>query len=571
MKKTKSLLFAIACILSLAVSAQERSETEMLSIAQSKLNIVSAKAMTPGQANETAVQKLESGDTYNIYGANEQGFVIISKDKRFAPVLAYSNSNYSKDRMPCGFKLWLAAVNNAMSSTDGITDMQKTTSFNGGSVESFVKTQWGQGSPYNDKAPKDGGQETPSGCVATAMAQVLKYYQYPTQGKGSGYYTVGASTTRVPQAISSVYDWENMTNTYGVTSTDVQKEAVATLMNDAAVATHMNFASSGSGAISSDAALGFATNFSYDSLSMHFYNRDYYTDDEWNDMMYSELAQQKPIFFAASDKQYGGHAYVLDGYDSDGKVHVNWGWDGTADGYYDLNAMNPTGILGYNMTYAFNYNQRMLVGMKCQEQPDADESYMSQIVGDSIFTCISQMRRSLNVGVDAIYNMSFLTFRGTVSVYVENTETGEIAFKQELFNTSSASVGPLASNYGWGLGSKFFMMSSIKEGTYKVYLVSQAIQEDTPQMVRYPGGQYYYIIEVASDGKITISDAQQPTTGIRNLTTSDSNSDANVRVFDATGRLIHSANAATFNIDNVPSRGLLIIKQGASVKKIMKK
>ena len=179
----------------------------------------------------------------------------------------------------------------------------------------FVKTQWGQGAPYNLLTPELNGKHTPTGCVATAMAQVMKYYNYPAQGKGKGYYTTTENSTRVTEQIKGEYQWGLMMDKYNASATDEQKLAVATLMKDAGLSTNMTYGSGGSAASEIVAAHGMAYNFRYDSLALKAYERDFFDRTEWLETVYSQLEAKKPLLYVGASGT-NGHAFILDGIES---------------------------------------------------------------------------------------------------------------------------------------------------------------------------------------------------------------------------------------------------------------
>ena len=282
-----------------------------------------AGLVVPRQLNRVLSEK-----SYCIYEATGIGFVVVSRDEAFAPVLGISYSPYQYENMPDGFKWWLTSISERMEGGKMPLTLSVTPRDN------FVSTTWGQGDPYNGLCPKIGSSRPPTGCMATGMAQILNYYNFPAQGKGMGTYTVGGETKTV--SINKEYRWDRMEDSYTSSSSMLNKVAVQYLMADAGAAANMTYSMSGSSAYLYDAAGAMAENFQYDSLSLHYLNRNFYSDAEWLDFVYNELSQSHPILYGAQDKSYGGHAFVLSGIDAEGKVYVNWGWDGSGDGYYDI-------------------------------------------------------------------------------------------------------------------------------------------------------------------------------------------------------------------------------------------
>lgn len=169
-------LSVMVCVSSMAV---ERSDSEMQHIAQTLLLGSLAKG-----SNMPKVQKIKSTDLFNIYGIKGVGFVVVSRDDAYGEVLGYSSTTFNETTMPGGLKWWLMATEKTMlaQKSKGITPFRATYA----PVEQMVHTTWGQDTPYNDKCPKLDGKLTLTGCVATAMSQIMNYFKYPEKGTGRG-------------------------------------------------------------------------------------------------------------------------------------------------------------------------------------------------------------------------------------------------------------------------------------------------------------------------------------------------------------------------------------------------
>ena len=239
---------------------------------------------------------------------------------------------------------------------------------------------WDQDEPYNRLCPDitvDGKKEKcATGCAATAMAQVMKYYEWPKQGTGSHSYTSkGDEPVELEADFSkSVYDWDNMLNNYKEGEhNDVQANAVAKLMSDVGIAVDMNYGPT-SYAFGTTPPAALATYFGYNKGFQHC-KRAYYNYAEWNNLLKKELAESRPLCFSARDMYIDdGHEFVLDGYDEDGKYHVNWGWGGLSNGYFDINLLDPDLQGTGGSTYNFPGEQD--VNIKCF--PDKDGTSVAQ-------------------------------------------------------------------------------------------------------------------------------------------------------------------------------------------------
>jgi hypothetical protein len=236
--------------------------------------------------------------------------------------------------------------------------------------------KWNQGSPYNLQCPtvptgygiSNEGEQSVTGCVATAMAQIMKYHEWPVQGnlshsyipsgwKNKGY-TAPALSADFAQ---TTYNWANMTPTYNASSTQAQQDAVATLMYHCGVSVDMNY-NVESGAVSAAVLIALRTYFDYD-LGMNYVLRDFYSASEWKDLLKTELNVGRPVFYHGNSSG-GGHAFVCDGYDSNDLFHMNWGWGGSSNGYFELSALNPSTLGIGGGSGGYNNGQGMLTGIR---------------------------------------------------------------------------------------------------------------------------------------------------------------------------------------------------------------
>ena len=230
-------------------------------------------------------------------------------------------------------------------------------------VEPLLQTRWGQGEPYNRLCPTTAdGERCATGCVATSMAQVLCYHQSPehcTGGRQTIYYPKG-DTDGTPVSVdfdTVVPDWANMRPDYTNGYSETEALAVARLMLACGVAADMGYdvpSRGGSGALHVLAQAGLNRHFGYSSR--YTARGEGISDERWMNIIYSELAERRPVIYGGQGVQ-GGHSFVLHGYREDGLVYINWGWEGDADGYYDLELLNPK-------TYSFADSQEMIYNIK---------------------------------------------------------------------------------------------------------------------------------------------------------------------------------------------------------------
>ena len=288
----------------------------------------------------------------NVYVfTTANSFVILAADDCERPVLGYSlNGGFDLENMPENKAAWIQeysdgiryAIDHQMrASTEvlqlwndlaaGRPDAGRAVTV----VSPLVQTQWNQGNPYNLLCPSS----SVTGCVATAMAQVMKYWNYPEHGIGSHSYVHYNYGELSADFQSTTYDWTNMLNSYSGSSTQTQKMAVATLMYHCGVSVDMDYSPSGSGAVTAQVADALKTYFNYSTQTQH-HSRSEYDDDTWVAMLKADLDLNRPIQYHGSGSG-GGHSFVFDGYNSSNYFHVNWGWGGYCDEYYQVSNLNP--------------------------------------------------------------------------------------------------------------------------------------------------------------------------------------------------------------------------------------
>ncbi|MCR4602620.1 MAG: C10 family peptidase [Prevotella sp.] len=346
------------------IYAVPRSLEQMKTAARQAINQqLIARHLAPSNA---PLKVLKSVEQVSVIGNDDSGFAVIAADDLLPAVLGVSTARYSYGKNP-NFEWWFkATAETARNMVKNNAPMRITTPDPAKYPEEvlpMVTTKWYQTEPYNNMCPTfSGTTKCLTGCVATAMAQVLNYHETPEHG-------VGARTIYYPQrntngeAVTAnfeedYYDWLNMRDIYveGEYSEE-EANAVALLMRDCGVAADMQYGgpSEGSGAYSTDAADGLRKYFGFeDALCLM---RDDYDEPEWMDIIYSELNENGPVYYGGSSYFSGGHAFLFDGYNAEGMVSVNWGWAGQDDGYFYVNHLEPSGS-------SFNMGQDMIVGIK---------------------------------------------------------------------------------------------------------------------------------------------------------------------------------------------------------------
>lgn len=299
--------------------------------------------------------------------SGSEGFLLLSADDTTAPLIGYSETNpFQTEEQPENLRSWLSNCVEGISQarkTGVVTTTVSTRAGERDAIEPMIATRWDQTNPYNNECPTIEGRRCVTGCVATAMAQVMNYWQYPATGRGSVTYTPETMEEELSLDFSTIeFDWASMQTTYRGGASETAKRAVALLMKACGYSVKMRYSPFESGAYSRDIANAFTSYFGYDQGIQHVDRSGYQTQEEWNSMIYNELANVGPVIYNGLSA-YGAHCFICDGYDGAGLFHINWGWGGTSDGYFLLNELTP-GEVGTGGHYGgYNMNQTAVTGI----------------------------------------------------------------------------------------------------------------------------------------------------------------------------------------------------------------
>lgn len=341
-----------------------------------KLNRIS-EHFFPGSCTMTLVG--EHGEMMLYKPLAAPGFLLLSTDDCVRPVLAYSyTGNFDLENMPESVRQWLGGYERSIAASvavgeeatpEVVADWQRWLEGNPKSNDNYVEplltTRWSQRPFYNNLCPYDSIDSAfaVTGCVATAMAQIMRYWEWPVVGWGSHSYVHPRYGTLSADFGNTVYRWDRMPDTLSALCDSFKIDAVATLMYQAGVAVEMNYGTGASGA-QTISYYGLGSPCAENALKTYFrYNPQIYShmkssfsDAEWDAMLRADLDAARPILYSGSDISAGGHAFVLDGYDTLGMFHLNWGWGGNYDAYYTIDSLSPgAGSLGGEPLYTFNY------------------------------------------------------------------------------------------------------------------------------------------------------------------------------------------------------------------------
>lgn len=295
---------------------------------------------------EEAATRSTAEPAFYIFNRTDvPGFVIIAGDDSVSPVIGYSFENgFGKGEMPSNLRYWLEGVRGMIlqSRAAGAPAVDQTPML-GEVVKDLETADWDQGDPYNRECPTYGGQKAVTGCVATAAAIVCQYHNWPLTGNG----TTPAYTTRtrgisIPARELGSYNYDLMPKVYKSGYSEAEAAEVARLMADLGAGVKADYAQpGGTGAYTSDQLKAMVTYMRYNK-SAYLALRSGYTDEEWKRLLKTEIDANRPVLYSAGSDA-GGHAFVMDGYTSDGMFCFNWGWSGSANGAYSVNNMVPSG------------------------------------------------------------------------------------------------------------------------------------------------------------------------------------------------------------------------------------
>lgn len=385
MKKDLLLLLSLMLLLSVSAIAGPRSYQQAKAIAQRQAAMLGIEMDAEVAASAKAAPRMSvssavspSATCYYVFANGEdKGFTIVSGDDRMPEVVGYSaQGTYDPDHLPANYVGFMKAYQETVEAllkgdaqvSGGLAEARQWRAERAGTAAVaplLGGIKWNQGAPYNNMCPLyDGTNRSVTGCVATAMAQVMMYYQYPKELKATikayNTQTYGIQTPEISSG--ATYDWDNMLPDYSKSDyNSAQADAVAKLMYHCGAAVKMNYGPS-SGANVTPIIL--ATYFGYDADLMQDLTRTVFTLQQWMTLIDNELKAKRPILYSgqASD---GGHEFVCDGSDGKGLYHINWGWGGYQDGYFDLTILQPTkgGAGSGSAVDGYNRDCSMIIGI----------------------------------------------------------------------------------------------------------------------------------------------------------------------------------------------------------------
>jgi len=461
---------------------------------------MAAPAMAPQL--EMAYRAAEADEPLFYIFNHDSGFVIVAADDRLPEILGYSdNGAFDESRIPDNFRWWLDEYSKEIS--NWLPTAQEVKSDDGRTVrraakdrapiEPMLTTRWDQTTPYNDDCPLYApGMRSVTGCVATAMAQILNYHEWPLKPEGSHGGVDFSSTT---------YDWRNMLDVYEAGKySSAQAAAVAKLMYQCGVAVDMQYSPWASGAYDNDVQVALRKYFKYNP-ELKMVLKDYTPQTTWNNMVYAELEAGRPVYYSGSSSQ-GGHAFVCDGYSENEFFHFNWGWSGYQDGYFRLTALNPASGGAGSYEGGYNSGQTIMTGVSPNKTgATAPEQIMVVASGGLFYDSGEKFEiRQDPDGFNLIYNPMAYTETVKLAMKYESAENPDFAPKY-------TDMGSVTLPKWQGIQEMEAKAPSLPDGVYKVTVVFSSDQGKSWEPVLIPLGRQNYVRLTVSGGKATYENA----------------------------------------------------------------
>ena len=423
MKIKYNIILSLMLMCSLTSQAKPRTQEQMAQAAGKAISAhFSRMHKVPRQGQ---LQTLDVRGHLTVMGYAGGGFAIVTADDLLPEVVGCSEKTYdTAGGRNDAFQWWLSAMQEAaayyISNNVRAHIVKPNTEKYLPEVRPLLSTEWGQEEPFNNACPMLPDDELYPrhcvvGCVATATAQILNYHQYPATGQGTTTLQVPygdpTGTSYAFDFSACNFDWSHMRNTYTQGNyTDEEAQAVANLSHAMGMMAVMQYGLDFSGAISDDAADGLNNYFGIETAQLVSRQdllgfSDNYTEEQWCDMVFNELSNVGPLYYAGADaNNLGGHAFVIDGYNADGLVHVNWGWHGRFDGYYDVSILDPR-------IYHFSKQQEMILGIA----PPAKAKGITHVITVDVPGTLQQLIEQVNLAMGGNVTVSGLKVSGTLN------------------------------------------------------------------------------------------------------------------------------------------------------------
>ena len=466
---------------------------------------------------------------YVFNNGHNAGFVIVAGDDCAEDVLGYAtNGSFDADNIPENMQAFLQGyaeeiaaaralgANNANSGDENVEVARKV-------VAPLIETHWNQRDPYNQMCFTPSGVQCVTGCVATALAQVMYYYQWPKSATEAipGYTSAYGDTFEALP--STTFKWNKMKPVYVNTGNDDEEaeQAVAELMWYCGHAVTMNYSAGSSGGYESSIPYALKNYFGYPG-NPSWELRSGYTTEEWDELIYNELKFGRPVLYGASTSGGGGHEFICDGYDGHGLYHINWGWGGLSDGYFRLQALRPStqGAGGSSDCGGYSLNHDAIIGVSNTEivNNNNDNPNDDPEEPGSVMTTVNlQVTGSTTVDYDPSYSWGLGEPSAKFSYTMSGDETkveycfavyqgDELVSKGEVtsISMSEGSIYTSSGNLFWGLGTD--KETGLSDGTYQIKVINRA--QGTEEWFLNDNSDLIYVEVEIANGKATFTNVK---------------------------------------------------------------
>ena len=533
MKRLLLLLISVFALVSASWADQITREQALAKAQQflSQKGLSRSLKVAETQMSRARARGKSTPDYYYVFNAGQnQGFVIISGDNTTDEVLGYSTSGaFDLNNIPPAMEALLNYYSEQISMIQQGKAQAAPKRATHSAVSPFMTVKWNQSEPYNGKTPlgyytnRTEGYNCVTGCVATAMAQVLYYQRFvnSTQAEITGYKNQTSFTSpsgvkeanvpTIPQG--SALDWTNMVDSYNGSESQNQKDAVANLMLYCGAAVQMNYGLNSSSASNSKIPDALKKYFGY-SKGTRYVKRTNYSDDDWDNLIYNEIALGRPVIYGGQTKSNSGHSFIVHGYDGAGKYAINWGWGGYQDNYFTLDNLTPSeqGTGGGKIGEGYNFEQEAVINLAKEDGTFSEQvRFTTESLALSSKSVFNKEGSQFHISFKAkfvsrlanTYDISynFAIYKdGTFLEYL-NPNGPYQTFSSFSNSNFFPSDGEMSMYLPYWDGTKLYNAFSTP-GTYKIVPVSR--EASSSEWLENEGSDKYYLTAVCTNTQLTL-------------------------------------------------------------------
>ena len=516
MKKFLLFLSLLCCQWALAGNVSEQEAMEKALSFLSKHTSKSANRLRAAvKTDHLATGK--ATPHYYVFDIDQQnGFVIVSADDRVPAILGYvDRGSFNSEEIPENMKAWLEGYAEQMEYLNSHADapVARVQAEERNAVAPLLTSTWSQGDPYNRLCPMMEDKRCVTGCVATAMAQLLYYHKYPVKTlKGIPAYTTKTNKLYLDSLPVTTFDWEHMLDNYTGAESDTEINAVATLMRVCGAADEMDYSYNASNAHTEELSKIFKDYFDFDATT-ELVKRINYRAKEWDDIIYNELAHQRPVLYGGYTIT-SGHAFIVDGYDKAGLFHVNWGWSGSCDGYFLLSVLDPhdnSGIGASSSNGGYSIMQDALIGAKPNEgtvvgpivrlSTESIQAYKNEIIKSN-----GEFKFTVNAG---LFNRTGEEHNFDIGVGVYNTNNELVHFTHNYHSVIKNTYGTYSLDHD-------VTVPTLPDGQYIITLISR--EHGSTTWYQNACSEYYYLSTTISGDTLRMLNPSISMTGTIEVT-----------------------------------------------------